>query len=133
MNIQSSSFAVLALPALLAGCISTGQSSSIGIPTWTSNAPVSERVYLTAAATGDLTLDGKCLRLKGKLAPVTVIWPTGTYLRANKVVVRADGSQIAKVGNPVSLSGAIAQNTNDLSIAWAGAQECPGPYFLANP
>ena len=81
------------------------------------------RTSPTAAGTGELVLDGPCLRLKSEYSISTIIWPAGftPHVQDGVVQVRNGAGQVmAQVGDEITGGGAYYER---------GHRECPGEVF----
>ena len=81
------------------------------------------RTSPTAAGTGELVLDGPCLRLKSEHSISTIIWPAGftPHVQDGVVQVRNGAGQVmAQLGDEITGGGAYYER---------GHRECPGEVF----
>ena len=82
------------------------------------------RAQPVAEGSGELVLDGQCLRLDGR---ITVIWPAGFTPHVERGVVQVRngaGVVIAQVGDKLSMGGGYNSRDED----W----ECPGEVFAVH-
>ncbi len=96
---------------------------------------VGERVKLTAGPfAGTLTLVDGCLRVAvPRHDSYLIIWPPEVTLRTDGGDVRvvdATGQVVARVGEPVALSGGVLNTIGTEGLREAPPDRCPGPYWL---
>lgn len=131
--------AIIGISAMLASCQTSGEER---IASDMSNAgPVFLRrienpgeIYLTASASGILSLKGGCF----VLGATTIVWPANARLSRDAQgrisILNTIGGKSIRVGERVAMGGGEVDRVAPGILQEGGARlgQCPAPYFLAD-
>ncbi|MEO7178248.1 MAG: hypothetical protein ABIW83_05345, partial [Allosphingosinicella sp.] len=90
--------------------------------------------YPTAAASGILSLKGRCFML----GTASIVWPINAQLarddRGGFSVLNTTSGKSVRVGEPIAMGGGevVQLQPGSLDDASAALGQCPAPYFIAD-
>lgn len=108
--------------------------SSAAEPMFLRRAAQPGEIYLTASASGILSLRNGCFALN----KASIIWPSNAQLTRDtqgriSILNRTSGVSV-RIGDRIAMGGGEVDRFNPGALDLGGSQlgRCPGPYFLAD-
>jgi hypothetical protein len=133
------SIGVIGVSALLASCQTAGEEH--GDSNMSNAGPVFLRridnpgeIYLTASASGILSLKGECLML----GSTTIVWPANARLSRDNQgrisILNTTSGKSVRLGERIAMGGGEVDRLAPGILEEGGARlgQCPAPYFLAD-